>query len=175
MMDWGKIERKLEKKTILFEIKFLQQQQNQFQISNLFFFLSFSELFFSLIFLSFFVVVMDYSSKLKIGWNRTGRQRKNEKSSNWISMFVEVVLKLLFSTSNIDGNFLSWFFGPEISLKSFIQCFWTFFASGILDQVYQYLGAPLDAQVDLKITKSDNSWNPWHCLMAPSCWEPLHK
>ena len=46
MMDGGKIERKLEKKTILFEIKFLQQQQNQFQISNLFFFLPFSELFF---------------------------------------------------------------------------------------------------------------------------------
>jgi hypothetical protein len=57
MID-GKIERKLEEKTILFEMKFLQQ--NQFQLNNLF-----SELLFSHI--SPVLVVMDYSSKLKIG------------------------------------------------------------------------------------------------------------
>ena len=49
------------------------------------------------------------------------------------------------------------------------QCFSTFLTHGILGQLYHYLVAPLDANIALKINKSDN----WHYLKAPlSAAEP---
>ena len=46
------------------------------------------------------------------------------------------------------------------------QCFSTFLHRGTLGQLYQYLVAPMDAEIGLKFNKNYNWWNPWNYITA---------